>query len=129
MDIKHFAVSRRLKTSVDKDGITIIVGKHGQIYEISDTTLGTMFMPREYRPRKFTSFKRAADAAGMTARQVGDSEGCFEFNPADSTQARLAIQIAGVRAKRTMSPERAASLAARLAVARASRSATSIYLN
>src|SRR5690348_14203466 len=71
-DIKTFASRHRLKTVVDIDGTTIIPGKHGQIYEVSDTGLATMFMPTAYRPRKFAAIKRAAELAGLVARQVGD---------------------------------------------------------
>jgi hypothetical protein len=86
LNIKTFAQQHRLKTLVDTDGTTIIPGKHGQIYEISDTRLGTMFMPKIYRPRKFAAFKRPAELAGLVARQVGNSEGCFEFDSTDKAQ-------------------------------------------
>lgn len=109
-DIKTFATRHRLKTVVDIDGTTIIPGKHGQLYEVSGTRLGTMFLPTAYRPRKFAAVRRAAELAGLVARQVGDSEGCFEFNSNDKAQVKQAIKIAGVRPKRQLSPEHKAKL-------------------
>lgn len=122
VDIKQFATQHRLRTVADIDGTTIVPGKHGQIYEVSDTRLGTMFMPTAYRPRKFAAVRRAAELAGLVARQIGDSEGSFEFDANDKAQVKEAIKIAGVRPKRVVSPEQATALAARLALARSHRS-------
>ncbi len=63
---------------------------------------------------------RQALAAGMVLRQSGDAEGCFSFDPANQQQARLAIRMAGTRAKRQMSDEQRAAKTAILAAARQS---------
>ena len=109
-DIKTFATRHRLKTVVDIDGTTIVPGKTGHIYEVSGSRLGTMFLPTAYRPRKFAAIKRAAELAGLVPRQVGDSEGCFEFDSNDKAQVKQAIKVAGVRPKRQLSLEHKAKL-------------------
>ena len=109
-DVKTFAQRHRLKTVVDIDGTTIVPGKTGHIYEVSGSRLGTMFLPTAYRPRKFAEVRRAAELAGLVARQVGDSEGCFEFDSNDRAQVKQAIKIAGVRPKRQLSPDHKAKL-------------------
>lgn len=62
-----------------------------------------------------------AIALGLTLRQNGDSEGTLSFKPANGPQSTLALRIAKARAKRILSPERAAAGAARLARARLAR--------
>jgi hypothetical protein len=51
----------------------------------------------------------------MTVRQNGDSEGCLSFDPDNKEHIRLAMKLAKVRPKRTISPERAAAMVATLA--------------
>jgi hypothetical protein len=57
----------------------------------------------------------------MTLRQNGDAEGAFSFDPGNPVQAKLAIRIAGVKAKRQVSPEQRARTAKMLAAARQRR--------
>jgi hypothetical protein len=129
MDIKAFATEHRLKLTKDgtaEDADLIIAGRVGQsvIYTISDTELGVAFMTDgKQAPRTglFNTFKAACLEAGMTARQVGDAEGCFAFNPSNHKQAKVAIKGIRARVKKIVSPEQAAICAARLAAAREAR--------
>jgi hypothetical protein len=83
--------------------------------------LGVAFVPGKWTPKTWGNHKRAAIALGMTLRQNGDSEGTLSFDPANGPQSTLALRIAKARAKRILSPERAAAGAARLAKARLAR--------
>ena len=53
----------------------------------------------------WNSFRAACVAAGMTARQTGDAEGAFSFDPEDDRQAKVAIKVIRARTKRRMTPE------------------------
>lgn len=120
MTLANFAEKNRLKVMRDDLGDTIIPGKQGHVYEYSATELGVMFMPPRTQaepwgrwcPKTWGNFKRAAVAAGMTARQNGDSEGCLSFDPKNNEQAKLAIKIAKVRPKRQPTPEQVAKFVA-----------------
>jgi hypothetical protein len=47
--------------------------------------------------------RRAGIEAGMLVHQDGDWEGSMVFDPSNPSQAKLAIQIAGLKRKRVMS--------------------------
>jgi hypothetical protein len=121
--IQTFAQDRRLKISKTDEGEKVIVGRLGEshIYQYSVTELGVAFVPGKRTPKTWGNHKRAAIALGMTLRQNGDSEGTLSFDPANGPQSTLALRIAKARAKRILSPERAAAGAARLAKARLAR--------
>ena len=51
----------------------------------------------------------------------GESEGAMTFNPKDKANVAHVIKMAKVRAKKILSPERKATLAATLSKARAAR--------
>jgi hypothetical protein len=70
----------------------------GHIFEYSSTRMGLVFMPR--RPKLWTMLRKKMLAAGFEIRQNGDWEGTATFDPADSAQARLAIDVIGARKKR-----------------------------
>jgi hypothetical protein len=61
--------------------------------------------------RAFGFALRRLLAAGFTPAQIGDTEGTMLFNPADTKEARAAIQEAGIRINRPASPEQLARLA------------------
>jgi hypothetical protein len=102
-----FANKYRLKLKRDPcDGTYIIPGRHGQIYEYSDSELAVMFIllsDQEPSPRTWTSVRRKCVATGMTLRQDGDAEGALIFDPSDLPLAKLAIKIAGIRRVRQIS--------------------------
>jgi hypothetical protein len=131
MTIHDFATKYRLKVRQDKDdGTDIIPGRPGfsHIYEYSDDELGVVFLPYKTvaepeRPRLWNSHARKALDAGMTMRQNGDTEGTFSFNAENQEQAKLAIHIAGIKAKRRVSPEQRARTTEILAAARQRRQA------
>jgi hypothetical protein len=136
MLIEDFAKQHRLKTGIDECGERIVPGTRGQVYEwsLDASKFGVMFMPRKttaepwgkWSPKRWGNFRRAGVAAGMTILQNGDSEGCLAFDPANKTQFKLAVKIAGVRPKRRVSPEQAAAGSARLVVARQRRQNSSL---
>ncbi|MGA8215555.1 MAG: hypothetical protein WB799_18300 [Candidatus Sulfotelmatobacter sp.] len=128
MNIQEFAVEHRLKTRVDSCGEKIIEGRQGQIYEYNADTLGVMFAPTSktdpfgrWCPKTWNRLRNLGKSIGMDCRQDGDSEGCLLFDGNNRPQVKLALQIARVRAKRVLSPERAAAGAARLAICRQNR--------
>jgi hypothetical protein len=121
--IQDFADKRRLKVSKIDGSERIIAGRLGDshLYQYSLTELAVAFVPNKWTPKTWGNHKRAAIALGMTLRQNGDSEGTLSFDPANGPQSRLALRIAKARAKRILSPERAAAGAASLAKARLAR--------
>jgi hypothetical protein len=130
--IEDFARKYRLKLRANPDdGEPTINGKTGQVYTYSAEELGVSFAPGldknqrgqgKWCPKTWGNFRRKAVDAGMTIRQNGDSDGCLSFHPSNREQAKLALQIARARQKRLLSPEKNASLVARLAAMRDSRS-------
>jgi hypothetical protein len=122
MDIETFAAKNRLKTTLSDCGELVVEGRHGQIYEYSDTELGVLFMMRKTQedpwgrwcPKIWGNIQRAGLAVGMTVRQNAASEGALSFDPMDKVQVKLAIKIAKVRAKKQISEEQKARLVATL---------------
>ena len=66
-------------------------------------------MPR--RPKVWKNMSRRLVAEGFEIRQNGDWEGMATFDPANPTQARLAIKAIGARKKRQASEAQIKSLA------------------
>jgi hypothetical protein len=125
MNIQEFAVEHRLKVRLDTCGDRVIEGRQGQIYEYDENTLGVLFSPPSktdsfgrWCPKVWNRLRNLGKTLGMDCRQDGDSEGCLLFDGSNRAQVKLAIQIAKVRAKRILSPERAAAGAATLATYR-----------
>lgn len=80
-----------------------------QIYDYGDGRFGLLLMFDA--PTKWTNAQRKLTAAGFTIKQSGTSkgvppkcdrfgEGIALFDPANSTQSRLALKLAGVRFRR-----------------------------
>jgi hypothetical protein len=103
MSIESFGEKHRVKVRKDTDGTLIVAGKLGHIYEHSAEKLGVLFMSAEPRARLWNTVKAKGKAAGMTVRQNGDAEGTMLFDPANPEQARLAMKLVRVRAKRLIS--------------------------
>ena len=112
--IQEFAKKYRLHTRRDTDGTDIIPGKLGHLYEYCSSSMGMLFLPPgEPRTRLWNTIRQKALAAGMVLRQDGDAEGALSFQAANPEQARLAIRLVKVRAKRNASPAQLANLTCR----------------
>jgi hypothetical protein len=109
-DIKEFADSSHLKVKHDECGDPIIIGITGHIGEGYNGEILGLYVDGK-TPRKWNAVRRSVDAAGMTIRQNGDSDGVLTFDPANSEQARLAIRAARIRTRRIPSPAQLAVLA------------------
>lgn len=144
MTLVEFADKYRARTRQDECGETIIPGKMWkeqpkagrmcghQIYEHGNSQFGLLLMfPVKEIPEiggsgksaKWVNARKKLIAAGFTVRQNGDAEGTALFNPEDKGQARLALKLAGVKARRQLSPERKAALANQLEAARSKKAA------
>ena len=119
--LEMFADTNRLKISRDECGETIILGRHGQVYEYGYSLLGVMFMPAEYKPRLWGTCRRSAVGLGMGLLQNGDAEGTLAFDPDNDEQVKLALKIARVKRRRKLSAERIEQLSIYLQKARNSR--------
>jgi hypothetical protein len=110
MDIKQFAEKYKVKTKRDGCDDTIIAGKHGHVYEGFDSgRLGVCFMFGT--PKKWNRVRKSVEAAGMKVTQNAHTEGCATFDPANTTQARLAVKLSGIKTRRIASPAQLAILA------------------
>ena len=136
--LSSFVKKYRLKTAFEKDSAgeyvqecpRIIPGRKGgnQIYEYDDSRLGVIFMPDDKNKRPEVSTTKAWNArrekllaAGCMILQNCDGEGSAIFDPNDTKQARAALWMAGVRPKKTVSPETRARLVAQSAALVAAR--------
>lgn len=108
MDISTFAQANRLKVKLDACRFFIIPGRRGHIYEGFDNGLGVYLDYPTARTYNFAA--KLLLASGLVQRQDAECEGCFVFDPANSTQVRAAIRYAKVKPKREMSPEQLAVL-------------------
>ena len=103
MNIAEFSQRHALNVKRDQTE-TIVPGKCGLLYEYNDELLAVAFMGKHATSRRWNRLRELGTASGMTLLQDGDSEGCLSFDPADGVQSKLAIQIAGVKRKRQLSP-------------------------
>ena len=104
MALREFAERYRLKLKRDLgDGTEIIPGRPegSHIYEYGEGELGVMVISDS--ARRWGNARRAFLAAGMIIRQNGNREGAASFDPANRSQARLAIKHARVKARRRLS--------------------------
>jgi hypothetical protein len=115
--LERFAERYRVKVCRNQEDETdIIQGRLGHIYKYSATELGAMFIPKlkpgqAPRTAMWNARRAEAEAAGMALRQSGDAEGALSFDPGNSEQARIALEIAKPKRKRQMSPEQLGHLA------------------
>jgi len=63
------------------------------------------------RPFYWRKHRGAGIKVGMRVIQNGDAEGCLGFDPDNSEQVKIALKLAGVKRKRRISSEQAATLA------------------
>lgn len=125
MTLQTFATEHRLKVTTDSCGEKIVQGrlyKDANISEHDDGKLCMCWLTEKSHAKKFNSVKRACLSAGMTVVQEGDDEAIFTFDGDNPIQAKLAIASVRARVKKQISAEQAATGAARLAIARESRS-------
>jgi hypothetical protein len=102
--LKPFAAKYRLKLRIDVDETRILPGRVGQIYQHDLGKLGVMYLPAKAKTTEmWTNRKKACLFVGMELHQDGDREGSLQFDPRNAAQAKLAIQIAGLKKKRIMS--------------------------
>jgi hypothetical protein len=109
--LKSFAANYRLKLRLDVDETRTIPGRVGQIYGHDLGRLGVMYIPAKAKSAEMWNTRRKACLAiGMELHQDGDREGCLWFNPRNTEQCTLAIQVAGVKKRRIMSRAQKESL-------------------
>lgn len=101
MSLTRFAEQHRLRIRTDADGSRFIPGRDGQVYQYD---AGRLAVIHSSTLRKWNARRRAGVAAGMAVLQNGDTEGTLLFDVTNREQCRLAIRMAGVKRKRTMSP-------------------------
>lgn len=123
LTIEQFAGAYKVKTGRDECGDVVIPGRKlsaqrgSHIFDgYVDGRLGVCLMLGS--PRKWTTARRKLLAAGFTIKQDGQTEGIATFDPAERTQSRLAIKLAGVKTRRMAQAPSPAQVAAREAFAR-----------
>ena len=131
MQIDQLAEQHRLRTRRDECNDTIIPGRVGQIYENGAGRLGVLYMPdsdakHEPHPTRWNNRRRKLLAAGCQIKNDGDGEGVALFDPENQAQVRLAIQVAGVKRRRLLSPDARAAALAGLEKGRRQRPATAL---
>ena len=131
MNIDQFAVTHHARVRKDECGEPIINGKlwkrqptPGRMYghhisENGDGRFGVMLMFDS--ARKWNNAKKILTASGFTIKQNADTEGTALFEPANKTQAKLAMKITGARIRGQLSPEKRDALVARLQLARSQK--------
>jgi hypothetical protein len=109
--LKTFATKYRLKLRLDVGETGIIFGRAGQIHQHDLGRLGVMYMPAKAKTAEmWNTRRRACMAVGMLLHQNGDREGSLLFDPSSAAQAKLAIQVGGVKGRRIMSQAQKESL-------------------
>ena len=111
MDVNTFAAKYSVKVRREECGDSVVVGKHGNVYEgFNCGRLGVCLLFTTVQ--KWNRVRRALEAAGFTIKQNGYTEGCVTFDPENNKQARLALKVAGAKTRRTPSAAQLAVLAA-----------------
>jgi hypothetical protein len=102
--LPDFALQYRLrKPKVDDCGDLNIVGKRGDIYEHGKFFAATIL--RAPNGKHWAKYREAAKTLSCQIIQNGDEEGTFLFDPANETQAKLAIEATQTLNKRNLSRE------------------------
>jgi hypothetical protein len=81
-------------------------------------------MAADYKPRLWGTNIRCALALGMRLLKNGDAEGAFD--PANDEQVKLALKIARIKRRRTLSTERISQLSTYIEKARNSLAKSSV---
>ena len=114
MDLRNFGKKYHLKLRrCPDDGTEIIPGNKGKshVFEFDDGILAVMIMPETGNAHAWSAARAAFTKTGMKVEQNGDGEGTATFDPANRKQVRVALQYAGVRRGRKLSPVQLATLA------------------
>lgn len=126
--LHRFAERYRVKVKQDCCGDPIIPGKKRakdmpdrpeyrcHVYEHGFGQFGLLLLLET--KRHWNNARRKLESAGFTISQNADTEGAALFDPANDAQAKLALTLAGVKRRRSLSPEQRQSLADRLRIAR-----------
>lgn len=119
MTLREFASEHGLKVRRSEDGSPEIRGRVAKSRpgerRISSYGSGRLLLSvsnpnqlpedRRLSARGWGYVKRRCLEAGMSLHQDGDEEGSLSFDPSEPAQADAAIQEAGCRRKRKMSPK------------------------
>jgi hypothetical protein len=111
MNIQEFAENHSVRIKRDSCGESIIPGKRflpsrlhldpdrveyrAHVYENGEGQFGVCLLFET--PKKYGNTRRKFEAAGFQLRQNGETEGTLLFDPANESQARLALQLCGVK--------------------------------
>lgn len=127
--ITLFAETYRVRIKKDSCGELIIPGSlrpadmperleyASHLYEYGDRSRFGVLLTFQSK-KGWTNAKRELLTAGFTVVQDGDTEGTALFDPHNERQARLALRLARVRERRTLSDEQRRVLAGRMRHAR-----------
>ena len=91
-----FAEQYRLRVKLDECRDAIVPGKLGHAYEHDTRRLGIVLeapSDNASSDKTLRARKRRAVTAGFVVHQEGEWEAILLFDPADTTQARLAIRL------------------------------------
>jgi len=105
MDISTFAEKHRLQYKRGTDRTYIIPGKLGHIFDYGNGNFGVILLGDSDDSKLDNTLRarmRKAEREGLEPFVVGDFEGVFLFDPADTQKARLAKKLVG--AKRVQRP-------------------------
>ena len=103
-NLAQFAERKRLRIKRDEVGELMIPGRIGHLYEHDCGVFGLMLVsPNGDDPKLDSTFRsrmRKALREGLKLHQCGDYESTFLFNAENKKDARLAIQLAGIKCRR-----------------------------
>ena len=116
--LRAFARANRLKGfQYDECDDAMIKGRFGHLFVWSEDTWGLCLIGAG--AQALERRKREAVAAGFSLELVCDfGDTVLHFDPAKKDHAKLAVRLAGIRKKRTVSPEQLESMKLTLAIAR-----------
>lgn len=103
MTIEDFAERERVHTRRGEDGVRVVAGKFGDIYEYDDRLFAVSVMM--HSKQSWTYRKKRGLGVGMTLQQDGDEEGTMLFDPENPDQSQAALTIAHVRRRMRLSAE------------------------
>ena len=122
MTIRDFATQNYLRLRRDSSGDLIVPGRRtakdmprrpeytNHVYDgLADGRPGICLLFTT--KKKWTTTRRMLELVGCLLKQNSDTEGCLTFDPTNAEQVQAVIEAAGLKARRTASPERLAHLA------------------
>ncbi len=104
MNFTTFAEKYHLRVRRDSCGDQIALGKTGHLFQFDENLMGlALISPNDDDPKLDNTLrarKRKVVAAGFLLLQEGDFESVLAFDPADHTQAKLAVKLVGAKPRR-----------------------------